>query len=117
MLLGVATNAQTRSVSGFPRVGGGGGGVGGDCGARSASLSASHPQSRRRRAGKSEVQPGLEANKARRRLGGAPVPLFLCCSSWLAGWGRAAGKTRRGSKPRRGARILMLITRGARVQG
>lgn len=86
MLLGVATNAQTRSVSGFPRVGGGGGGVGGDCGARSASLSASHPQSRRRRAGKSEVQPGLEANKARRRLGGAPVPLFLCCSSWLAGW-------------------------------
>lgn len=33
-----------------------------------------------------ELQPpGLEANKARRRHGGAPVPLFLCCSSWLTG--------------------------------
>lgn len=86
MLLGVVADAQLAAC---PASHGSGAAVGwwevegGSLG--SASFFASHPLSRRR-AGKSEVQPGLEANKARRRHGGAQVPLFLCCGSWLADW-------------------------------
>lgn len=115
MLLSVVTNAQLAACpashgSGAALSGLGVGVVG------SASLSASHPLSRRR-AGKSELQPpGLEANKARRRHGGAPVPLFLCCSSWLAGWMGEGGR-QNPARIKAEERILMLIRRGARVKG
>lgn len=82
MLLSVVTNAQLAACP--PSHGSGAAVEGGLLG--SASLSASHPLSRRRAGKSEELQPGLEANKARRRHGGAPVPLFLCCSSWLADW-------------------------------
>lgn len=91
MLLGVATNAQTRSVSGFPRVGGGGGGLVGivERGPRpSPRLIHSH-------AAAAQASRSCSRDWRQTRRGGDTAAHRSPCSSaaaagWLAGGGRQA---------------------------
>lgn len=90
MLLGVATNAQTRSVSGFPRVHGGGW-----WGLWSAvrvplRVSSTVTPPPRRQVGGAAGTGGKQGEEETRRRTGPPVPLLQQLAGWLAGGGRQA---------------------------
>lgn len=90
MLLGVATNAQTRSVSGFPRVGGGGGGRGGLWSAVRVPLRVSSTVTPppRRQVGAAAGTGGKQGEEETRRRTGPPVPLLQQLAGWLGEGGR-----------------------------